>query len=195
LLNLEYEPQTWRLRKNGTREMIEAAYGAGPAYTEITNATTMMCTHCYDSPVMNLTSGTKWVNPSHVSLFQQIILTTGRPALAVQAHFTTLVQMVYYDRLPSFQASSRVHLDEYVQVTLPKGSVGFAAGRGTHAARGHCRRQVLLKRQVLDHRERVVLHAPGRHPHGGRTGRGGAQDRPLEGWQSHRKAVYEAQKA
>ena len=87
----------------------------------------MMCTHCYDLPTTNLTSGTKWVNPSHVSLFQQIIPTTGRPALAVQVRFTTLAQMVYYDRLPSFQALSRVHLDEYVQATLPKSSVGFAA--------------------------------------------------------------------
>jgi hypothetical protein len=116
---------SWKQTKKVVQNFTQETYGAGRDWAATTNVTAMMCTHCFDSPVH--TSGTKWVNPSHVSLFQDILRTTGRPALAIQAHFSTMVQMVYYDRLPTNQNVSVVTLDEFVQVTLPNSFQGFTA--------------------------------------------------------------------
>ncbi|KAF8245389.1 hypothetical protein K440DRAFT_662846 [Wilcoxina mikolae CBS 423.85] len=124
LLTLDVQAKhSWKEMKKVIQNFTQETYGAGHDWAATTNVTAMMCTHCYDSPVHS--SGTKWVNPSHVSLFQDILRTTGRPALAIQAHFTTMVQMVYYDRLPTNQNFSLVVMDEFVQVTLPNSFRGF----------------------------------------------------------------------
>lgn len=126
LLTLDAQAKhSWKQMKKVVQNFTQETYGAGRDWAATTNVTAMMCTHCFDSPVH--TSGTKWVNPSHVSLFQDILRTTGRPALAIQAHFSTMVQMVYYDRLPTNQNVSVVTLDEFVQVTLPNSFQGFTA--------------------------------------------------------------------
>lgn len=107
--------------------LTEETYGAGWEWAATSNTTAIMCTHCYDSPATHQTSSTKWVNPAHVGLFQDIIKTTGHQALETQAHFTTMVQMVYYDNLPTNRGITEVKLAEFVQVTLPKRFWGFTA--------------------------------------------------------------------
>ncbi|OCK88491.1 uncharacterized protein K441DRAFT_621209 [Cenococcum geophilum 1.58] len=65
------------------------------------------------------------VHPQQATTFQDILLDTGRPALALQAHLTTLVRMVYYDNLPMFDYSGNQTLDFFVPILLPTTHLGL----------------------------------------------------------------------
>jgi hypothetical protein len=65
------------------------------------------------------------VNKLQYTVFSQMAATTGNPALALQAYFTTLCAIAYYDRIPTFDVaapSTRVLL---TQVTRPLGWAGY----------------------------------------------------------------------
>jgi hypothetical protein len=58
-------------------------------------------------------------------MFQDILLDTRRPALALQAHLTTLVRMAYYDNLPMFDYPGNQTLDFFVPTLLPTTHLGL----------------------------------------------------------------------
>jgi len=65
------------------------------------------------------------VHPQQATTFQDILLDTRRPALALQAHLTTLVRMVYYDNLPVFDYPGNQTLDFFVPILLPTTHLGL----------------------------------------------------------------------
>lgn len=65
------------------------------------------------------------VHRMHAALFQDIIQSTGNPALAFQAFFTIISQMNYYDLLPQFSIGSNATYSASQQVEVPAQWVGF----------------------------------------------------------------------
>jgi hypothetical protein len=65
------------------------------------------------------------VHPQQATTFQDILLDTHRPALALQAHLTTLVRMAYYDNLPMFDYPGNQTLDFFVPTLLPTTHLGL----------------------------------------------------------------------
>jgi hypothetical protein len=108
-------------------DLMARSVGAGDIYAQ-GNRTSIMCTYCYNSLGEQDNSAVRWVNPAHVTLFQDILKRTdGRIALAIQAHFTTLVQMVYYELLPTFQDRTNVAMASYQQFDIPDTRRGLIA--------------------------------------------------------------------
>jgi hypothetical protein len=108
-------------------DLMAQSVGAGDISAQ-GNRTSIMCTYCYDSPGEQDNSTARWVNPAHVALFQDVLKRTdGRIALAIQAHFTTLVQMVYYELLPTFQDRTNVAVANYQQFDIPDTRSGLIA--------------------------------------------------------------------
>lgn len=85
------------------------------------NFTSCMCTYCW-APV-----GANLVNRVQVALFQGVLKSTGHPALALQAHYTTAMQMAYYNRLPEFDVFAPTRMRSYVEALVPKGRHGLIA--------------------------------------------------------------------
>jgi len=65
-------------------------------------------------------------HPSHISLFGDTLETTGSPARALQAWFTTLTAQQYYDSLPRLTGSGKATCVYSVRVAAPSRWVGFA---------------------------------------------------------------------
>jgi hypothetical protein len=65
------------------------------------------------------------VHPYHYRLFQYIIQDTCRPALALQAWFTTLFQMAYYDDIEAFNVTTPATQNLLVSTLIPIRVYGF----------------------------------------------------------------------
>ena len=65
------------------------------------------------------------VHKTHAAIFQDVIKSTGNPALAFQAFFTILTQMTYYDLLPQFDIASNATYSTSERVEVPNQWVGF----------------------------------------------------------------------
>ena len=70
------------------------------------------------------------VHKTHAALFQDVIKSTGSPALAFQAFFTIIMQMTYYDLLPQFDIASNATYSASQRVEVPNQWVGFGAVMG-----------------------------------------------------------------
>lgn len=85
----------------------------------------LFCPRC--QPMFDtLDNFTTVVNPQQASTFRDILLNTSRPALAVQAHFTTLTRMAYYDNLPIFDYPGSQLSDFFTPASVPTTYSGFA---------------------------------------------------------------------
>ena len=65
------------------------------------------------------------VNRLHAGLFQDIIQTTNNPALAMQAMFTTIMQMAYYNSLPMFSHVGPASVATSETLSIPVHWTGF----------------------------------------------------------------------
>lgn len=77
------------------------------------------------SPTLTLYSADSSVHRTHAALFQDVIQTTRNPALAFQALFAVLTQMVYYDLLSQFNIIDNATYTMTESVTVPRGWIGF----------------------------------------------------------------------
>lgn len=92
--------------------------------------------------------GFKVPHRNHVGLFQDVMAHTGgNAALALQALFTTLMQTVYYDYLPEFDASDNVTLLFTQSAVIPRRWVGFYSFCAVFAA--HLALVVLITAKYL----------------------------------------------
>jgi hypothetical protein len=67
------------------------------------------------------------VNPQQALAFQNILQETGRPALALQAYYMTLMRMIYYDNLPLFDYPGTQSMTFFTPTLIPQGYKGLAA--------------------------------------------------------------------
>jgi hypothetical protein len=85
----------------------------------------LFCPRC--QPMFDtLDNFTTVVNPQQASTFRDNLQDTARPALAVQAHFTTLARMAYYDNLPIFDYPGTQLSDFFTPASAPTTYKGFA---------------------------------------------------------------------
>jgi hypothetical protein len=89
------------------------------------NVTAALCTYCFTGDPANMLP-TETHN-AHVSVFQDAMKDTGNLALALQAHFTTTLQMAYYDTYPQFNVTAPADMVSFVEVLRPMQFKGFAA--------------------------------------------------------------------
>jgi len=108
---------------NGSLKYLTNAFTAPIANTYLAKFSAFFC------PTCNATAAQLdhivLVHPQQATTFQDILLDTGRPALALQAHLTTLVRMVYYDNLPMFDYPGNQTLDFFVPILLPTTHLGL----------------------------------------------------------------------
>lgn len=86
------------------------------------NLSAIMCTYCGVDPDVSVD-----VHPAHVALFQDILTSTGSAALALQAFYTTLIQMAYHSSLPQFDLAALAEYAFSVPVVMPRSWKGFIA--------------------------------------------------------------------
>ncbi|KAM5350185.1 hypothetical protein ACJ41O_006690 [Fusarium nematophilum] len=89
------------------------------------NITVAMCMHC--QPDIRDESLSFQAHRAQIAIFQDILSTTGNPALALQAHYTTLFQVAYYDFLPEFDVAMDSSVVFFVPALMPQRWAGFAA--------------------------------------------------------------------
>jgi hypothetical protein len=65
------------------------------------------------------------VNQAQYTVFSQMAVRTGNPALALQAYFTTLCATAYYDRILTFDKAAPSTRMLLTQVTRPLGWAGY----------------------------------------------------------------------
>jgi hypothetical protein len=65
------------------------------------------------------------VNKAQYTVFSQMAASTGNPALALQAYFTTLCATAYYDRIITFDKAAPSTRTSLNQVTRPLGWAGY----------------------------------------------------------------------
>jgi hypothetical protein len=70
------------------------------------------------------------VHRMHAAIFQDIMKSTGNPALAFQAFFTIMTQMTYYDFLPQYNIQSNATYSRSEQVEVPAQWIGFGVVMG-----------------------------------------------------------------
>ncbi|KAF2026620.1 hypothetical protein EK21DRAFT_115674 [Setomelanomma holmii] len=68
---------------------------------------------------------TRMMNGAQYVVFAQMVTTTGNPAVALQAYFTTLCAIAYYDRIVMFDTAAPSTRVSLVQVTRPLGWTGY----------------------------------------------------------------------
>lgn len=101
---------------NPPEDLVVASFGADADYAKnLPNNTFVMCTYCYDNPSPGLDSKMKWMHPAHVELAQRLV---DNPAIMLQAHFVTLCQSVYYERLSAMR-TRRATVVPWVRVSRP----------------------------------------------------------------------------
>ncbi|UKZ76144.1 hypothetical protein TrVFT333_003840 [Trichoderma virens FT-333] len=66
--------------------------------------------------------------PTHVDLFQDTLITTASPALAVQALLTRICQMAYYEKLVQLSSPAAAMTAFSLTATIPVQWTGFALG-------------------------------------------------------------------
>jgi hypothetical protein len=102
----------------------------------VPNTTVLLCTACisglnnpFDPPSTQESAfaGQVEVHIDHIAIFKDILLDTGNPALALQAHFTLLFGTAYYDHVMEFNLASPAVLVKSVEVLKPTGRRFFAA--------------------------------------------------------------------
>jgi hypothetical protein len=64
-------------------------------------------------------------NKAQYTVFSQLALSTGNPALALQAYFTTLCATAYYNRIITFDKAASSTRTSLTQVNKPLGWAGF----------------------------------------------------------------------
>lgn len=117
---LVLQPKNWahESTRTGTNRFARLAMNSGLSST---NQSVIMCTYCGAGHT------SREVHPAHVALFQDVLTTTRNPALALQAHYTSLLQMAYYDALPQFDTFGPADYAFSVAVLMPQRWNGFAA--------------------------------------------------------------------
>ena len=83
------------------------------------NESIMFCVRC--------NGGAKTVHSAHQMLFYETLRETGRPALAIQALYTTLIQMAYYSRILEFDVAASAEVRNFIEVQTPQRFSGFTA--------------------------------------------------------------------
>jgi hypothetical protein len=66
-------------------------------------------------------------NPQQASAFIDTLRNTSSPALALQAYYTTLMRMIYYDHLPLFDYPGTQSMMFFTPTLIPKGLGGLLA--------------------------------------------------------------------
>jgi hypothetical protein len=85
------------------------------------NTTVLMCAHCLSAvnSMVSQTTAPLAAHLHHVAIFNDILRDTRNPALALQAHFTTLFGMAYYDHLVQFDLQGPAILVQSMSVSRP----------------------------------------------------------------------------
>lgn len=98
-------------------------------HTSIPNMTVLMCSNCTGAPnshgfATELTEYTT-ANREQAAIFNDILRDTMNPALALQAHFTNLLTMSYYDHQVLYDLREDVAVVRDVTVIYPVGRKSF----------------------------------------------------------------------
>jgi hypothetical protein len=124
---LSLEPQDW------TRPLVDD----GPSFSDwLTSLTHLKFVNTYDfSALMCLscipasdTSASNYVvaHQAQAAVFNDIVRDTRHPALALQAQYTTLFAMAYYDHAFQFDYNTSAAMTSVEQALAPTGWTGFA---------------------------------------------------------------------
>ncbi|ORY01184.1 hypothetical protein BCR34DRAFT_99947 [Clohesyomyces aquaticus] len=84
-----------------------------------------MCTFCLEATGSEASDGAIAIHRAHTALFQDILTTTNNIALAMQAVFTVIIQMAFYDFLSEFDAKTDVSVTHNISVLIPVYWSGF----------------------------------------------------------------------
>jgi hypothetical protein len=90
------------------------------------NQSILMCTYC-ERPFSNFYDEIKDVSPALADMFNDIIVLSNRPALAIQALFTILAAMPLYDFLPSNDIKALANYTIFVEASVPTTWTGLTA--------------------------------------------------------------------
>ncbi|KAF2125974.1 hypothetical protein P153DRAFT_399452 [Dothidotthia symphoricarpi CBS 119687] len=75
--------------------------------------------------MMSSYAGSGSIHRTHIAVFQHILKTSRNPALALQALYTILMQMAYYDFLPQFDVKAPASLTSVGYLFVPQGWRAF----------------------------------------------------------------------
>lgn len=79
---------------------------------------------CFDCSYVPA-SGLLFVHQAHINIFQDVLRAAESPAKAVQAFFTILTLMSFYDLQPSYDVPSKSTYSTFVSVLLPRQNLGL----------------------------------------------------------------------
>lgn len=90
------------------------------------NRSAGMCAFCMftDSDIAN--DWSFWSHRDLVAVFQDVLISTRNPALALQAHYFTLLQMAYYDFLSEADVTTDARLVFFEETLMPRRWRGYA---------------------------------------------------------------------
>ncbi|MCJ1380587.1 hypothetical protein MMC17_003695 [Xylographa soralifera] len=94
------------------------------------NYTMVLCGHCRPSKAMggiDIVGQGDFADPAQAAVFNDILKATRHPALAIQAQFTTLFGMAYYDHTFQFDVSTNATTTSFTDILVPMQWTGLYA--------------------------------------------------------------------
>lgn len=88
-----------------------------------TDTSLTLCQLCFRSESTS-------IHRTLTALFQDFIMRTSNPALALQALFTTVSQMTYYSLLSEFDLAGNASVTPFITISVPQRCTGFAVVAG-----------------------------------------------------------------
>lgn len=89
------------------------------------NRSAAMCSYCMFTDDETGNDYSFWTHRDLVALFQDTLVSTKNPALALQAHYFTLLQMAYYDSLTVADVTTEAELVLFEQTLMPRSWRGY----------------------------------------------------------------------
>jgi hypothetical protein len=117
----ELPPVEPYIRQFTSFEGADAYYGNTGNYTAILWQSNL--------PIYPSNSTLEWLVPDlmHIWLFQEIVMTGGSTAFALQSLITLLSSMAYYDQIGQFDNSNAVQQTFFIAANVPQRFYGFLA--------------------------------------------------------------------
>ena len=103
---------------------------ANQQWFDLFNYTMVMCSQCHPARSMgdiDIVGQGAFADQAQAAVFNDILKESRHPALAIQAQFTTLFGMAYYDHTFQFDASANATTTSFTDVLVPMQWTGFYA--------------------------------------------------------------------
>lgn len=122
--HLQMERFSWQTLSNDAPSYNSAAFSDPLSRINIGNQSTYFCSSCFNGQSFSVNNFLQ-ACPAVSAIFNDVVRYTGHPALALQASFTVVSGVSYYNLQPLFLTEVPASITTYVTVVVPTQWVGL----------------------------------------------------------------------